>query len=189
MSKFEEYLDKAKELAEDATDSARLVAGEVASRAKELTEEGGKARELVKNAKEQTAALSLGAREKVQGILTDARAVKEISLGLEELKALPEFEGSILYPMEHGAMINYLNNLMLIVSDNRIDNESVEVEIRKVMSKSQPAVVSEAVDAAEAGDTQAAEMHMTDEEKAIENAKIITYNACVRALAALGVSE
>ena len=39
MEKFEEYLDRARDLAGDAGDMAKKIAGEVAGKAKELTEE------------------------------------------------------------------------------------------------------------------------------------------------------
>ena len=64
MEKIEEYLGRAKDLAEDAGDMARKFAGEVAGKAKELTEEHGKVKELAQNAREQSATLALGARRK-----------------------------------------------------------------------------------------------------------------------------
>ncbi len=193
MGKLEEYIERAKDLAEDATDAAKVVAGEVIDKAKELTEENSKVKELTKNAKEQAAAISFGAREKVQGIVSDAKAVKEISIGIEELKAMPEVEGSILYTMEHESMINNLKSLMLFINDRRLDDASVEEEIRRVMEKVKPAEmpVQDAVQteapAAEAEQEAAPAPELSDEEKAIENAKIIAYSACTRAIEALGV--
>ena len=90
MGRIEEYLERAKDLAEEAGDAAKNLAGEAFGKAKELTEEGGKVRELAKTAKDQTAAVTLGAREKVGGIIQDAKAVKEVKLALAELEALPE---------------------------------------------------------------------------------------------------
>jgi hypothetical protein len=153
-------------------------------------------------AKEQAAAISFGAKEKVQSIFSDANAVKELSIGIEELKAMPEVEGSILYTMEHESMINNLKSLMLFISDRRLDDASVEEEIRRVMEKVKPAGVV----AAEAGQAEAAVQaqdadqavglaadggqeaapEMSAEEQAIENAKIIAYGACTRAIEALG---
>ena len=162
MGKLEEYIERAKDLAEDASDAAKTVAGEVMDRAKDLTEEKSKVRELTQSAKEQAAAISFGAREKVQGIIGDAKAVKEISIGIEELQAMPEVEGSILYTMEHESMINNLKSLMLFISDRRLDDASVEEEIRRVAAS-----------------------EMSAEDQAIENAKIIAYSACTRAIEAL----
>lgn len=178
MDKFEEYLDKAKDLAGDAGDMAKHFAGEVVSKAKELTEEGGKVREMAKNAKEQTAAMTFGAREKVNGILQDARAVKEIKLGVAELETLPE-DGSILYKMDLEAIINDLSKLSLFVSDGRLDDGSVEEEIRKVMSKVEPAVSMDPESEPLTAET------LTDEQLLIEKAKAIAYGACTRALEAL----
>lgn len=201
MGKLEEYIERAKDLAEDASDAAKTVAGEVVDRAKNLSEEKSKVRELTQSAKEQAAAISFGAKEKVQSIFSDANAVKELSIGIEELKAMPEVEGSILYTMEHESMINNLKSLMLFISDRRLDDASVEEEIRGVMEKVKPAGV-----AAEAGQAEAAVQaqdadqavglvadagqeaapEMSAEEQAIENAKIIAYGACTRAIEALG---
>ena len=181
MGKLEEYIERAKDLAEDASDAAKTVAGEVMDRAKDLTEEKSKVRELTQSAKEQAAAISFGAREKVQGIIGDAKAVKEISIGIEELQAMPEVEGSILYTMEHESMINNLKSLMLFISDRRLDDASVEEEIRRVMEKVAPAYMP----AQEAEQTEAAASEMSAEDQAIENAKIIAYSACTRAIEAL----
>ena len=193
MGKLEEYIERAKDLAEDATDAAKTVAGEVMDKAKELSEENSKVKELTQNAKEQAAAISFGAREKVQGIVSDAKAVKEISIGIEELKAMPEVEGSILYTMEHESMINNLKSLMLFINDRRLDDASVEEEIRRVMEKVKPAGVvaaeagkgEAAVQAQDADQTEAAAPEMSAEDQAIENAKIIAYSACTRAIEAL----
>ena len=135
-----------------------------------------KVRELAHNAKEQTAAISLGAREKVQGVLQDAGAVKELKQGITELEALPE-DGSILYKMDLETMINDLSSLMLIIKDSRLDDGSVEEEIRKVMNK-----VGPAEDTQPDGPAQ----DMTDEQKLLETARSAAYNACTRALEALG---
>ena len=51
MGTIEDYLERAKDLAEDAGEVAKKAAGEARDKVKELTEEGGKARELVKEAK------------------------------------------------------------------------------------------------------------------------------------------
>ena len=191
MGKLEEYIERAKDLAEEAGDAAKTVAGEVIDRAKDLTEEKSKVRELTQSAKEQAAAISFGAKEKVQGILSDAKAVKEISIGIEELKAMPEVEGSILYTMEHESMINNLKSLMLFINDRRLDDASVEEEIRRVMEKVKPAEMP-AQDAEQAVALVAdAEMEaapapeLSEEEQAIENARIIAYSACTRAIEAL----
>ena len=180
MGKFEEYLDRAKDLAEEAGDMAKGFAGNVAERAKDLTDEGSKVRELAQSARNQTSAFTLSAREKVHGVLQDARAVKEISQGISELEALPEFEGSILYTMEYESTVNDLRALMLIISDSRLDDGSVAEEIRKVMGKVRPAY-----------DTQSSEdagaSPLTDEEQAINTAKTIAYTACERAMGALNI--
>ncbi|MBR3125511.1 MAG: hypothetical protein IKF42_08900 [Mogibacterium sp.] len=179
MGIFEEYLGKAKDLAEDASEGARDVFGEVMSRAKEVAEEGSEARKLVKNAKEQSAAIAIGAKEKVQGMIQDARAIKEIKQGITELEALPEIDGSIIYTMEIQTLVNNLRALYLLVDDERLDNETVAGEIRKAMAKIQPS-----------GESQAeAPQQKTEEELAIENAKNIAYSACVRALETLKLDK
>lgn len=191
MGKLEEYMERAKDLAEDATDAAKVVAGEVIDKAKELTEENSKVKELTQSAKKQAAAISFGAKEKVQGIVSDAKAVKEISIGIEELKAMPEVEGSILYTMEHESMINNLKSLMLFINDRRLDDASVEEEIRRVMEKVKPADMpaQEAEQAvalvADAEMEAAPAPELSEEEQAIENARIIAYSACTRAIEAL----
>ena len=88
MGKFDEYLDRAKDLAAEAGDAAKTVADDVVSRAKDLTEEGSAARELAKSAKGQAVSIAEGAKEKVQGLMQDVRAVKDIGLGIAELEAL-----------------------------------------------------------------------------------------------------
>ena len=152
----------------------------------------GKLDEYLERAKDQSAAMTLGAREKVQGVLQDAGAVKEIAKGIEELEALPEFEGSILYNMELQTMLSDLRSLQLIVKDNRLDDDSVEEEIREVMEKVKPAAAQAgAIEAAEtqAEGTGAAETaEPITEDQAINNAKMIAYNACVRALEAMGIA-
>ena len=175
MEKFEEYLDRARDLAGDAGDMAKKIAGEVAGKAKELTEEHGKVKELAQNAREQSATLALGAKEKVQGAIQDVMAGKEIRQGISELENLPEFEGSILYKMELESMINDLSALNLFINDKRLDDASVIEEVRKVLDKVQPA--------GELGEDA------TEEQLAIEKAKNIAYSACMRTLEALNAAE
>ena len=171
MGKFDEYLDRAKDLAAEAGDAAKTVADDVVSRAKDLTEEGSAARELAKSAKGQAVSIAKGAKEKVQGLMQDARAVKDIGLGIAELEALPEVEGSILYTMELETVINSLKSLQLPIGDNRLDDRSVAEEIKKTMEKVRP------------DETQQA----SEEELAINNVKTIAYNACERALESLNM--
>ena len=106
------------------------------------------------------------AKEIVQGVIKDTRAGKEIREGITRLEELPEIEGSILYKMELEAVISYLSSLYLIINDNRLDNASVEEELRKVMDKIQPA----------------ADPQETEELQAIESAKTIAYDACTKAM-------
>ncbi len=179
MRDFEDYLEKAMDMAEEAGEIAKKAAGEAVDKVKEFTEEGGKARELVKNAKEEAAAVSFGAKEKVQGMLQDAKAIKEIKQGIAELEALPEIEGSILYTMEKETLSHSLRSLALLIDDSRLDNASVEEEIRKVMVKVVP-------DAEQAGGQA---QQKTEEELAMENARMIAYNSCVRALGTLGQNK
>lgn len=179
MSKLDEYLDRARDLAEDAGDVAKNFAGEVMSRAKDLTDERSKVRELAQSAREQTGALTLGAKEKVQGVLQDAKAGKEIRLGITELENLPEFEGSIIYKMELEAAINGLKSLLAFIDDGRLDDASVVEEVRKVMGKVEPA--------APAADDS--EQQLSAEDQAIENVKTIAYSACARALGVLTSAE
>ena len=157
MGRYDDYLEKAKDMAES-----------VVNKAKEMTGEGSKARE-------QASAIAFGAREKVNGLLQDARAVKEIRQGISELEALPEFEGSILYNMELETMIRDLNGLLLIINDNRLDDASVTEEIRKVMSKVQP-------------DLRRKRINWQKVAVATEKAKAATYSACERALEAFNVT-
>ena len=175
MGIFDQYFEKAKDLAEDARDGAKDVYDEVMSRAKEVAEEGSDARKLVQSAKEQSAAASKGAKEKVQGMIQDAKAIKEIKQGISELEALPEIDGSIIYTMEIQTLVNNLRALYLLVDDKRLDDETVASEIKKTMVKVVP-------DAEQTGD---AAPQKTEEEKAIDSAKVIAYNACVRALESL----
>ncbi len=170
MSKFSEYLDKVKDLAEDAGEVAKNAVGEVTDRAKDLADERSKVRELMNDAKTQTSAFTQSAKEKVQGIIKDAGAIKEIKQGISELEALPEIEGSIVYRMDLEALIFDLRSLSLFIEDKRLDDDSVAEEITKVMEKVKPEAVTEQEDT---------------EQQAIENAKTIAYNACTRALEAL----
>ena len=176
MGKFDEYLDRAKDLAAEAGDAAKTVADDVVSRAKDLTEEGSVARELAKSAKGQAVSIAEGAKEKVQSLMQDARAVKDIGLGIAELEALPEVEGSILYTMELETVINSLKSLQLTIGDNRLDDRSVAEEIRKTMDKVKPD-----------GSEQAPEGQASEEDMAINNVKTVAYNACARALESLNM--
>ena len=171
MGKIEEYLDRAKKLADEAGEVAKNAAEEAVGRAKELADERGKVRELMNDAKEQTAAYSMNAKEKVQGLIQDAKAGKEIQQGITELEALQEVEGSILYTMELQTITNYLKSTYLIIRDKRLDDESVADEIRKVAEKVQPA-------------GESAE-ELTEEQQAIEKVKAIAFDACIRALDSL----
>ena len=168
MGKIDEYLNKAKSLAEEAGEAAKTITGEAVSRAKDLSDEHSKVKELTQNAREQSVSFAMGVKEKAEGLFQDARAAKEIRHGISELAALPEFEGSILYSMELEAMTNDLNALVLIINDGRLDDASVVEEIKKVMGKVQPST-----------DPQAEE---TEEMRAIEKAKVIAYRACTGAL-------
>ena len=176
MGKFDEYLEKVKDLAEDASDGAKIVFGDVANRAKEVAGEGSEARKIVQSAKEQSAAVAIGAKEKVQGMIQDARAIKEIKQGIAELEALPEIDGSIIYTMEIQTLVNNLRALYLLVDDKRLDDDTVAGEIRKTMVKVVPDAETQTGEAAQ---------QKTEEEKAIDSAKVIAYNACVRALESL----
>lgn len=176
MGKFNEYLDRAKDLAEDASEGAKDVFGEFMSRAKEVAEEGSEARKLMQNAKEQSSALAIGAKEKVQGMIQDSRAIKELKQGIAELEALPEIEGSIVYTMEIQSLVNNLRALYLLIDDKRLDDDTVAGEIKKVMVKVVPDAEKQTEDASQ---------QKTEEDLAIDNAKVIAYNACVRALETL----
>ena len=175
MDKINEYINRAKDLAEDAGGVAKTVADDIVGKAKELTEEGSTARDLVMNAKERTSSAAAGAREKVEAMFQDARAVKEIRQGIAELEALPEVEGSIIYKMELETIINNLNSLVLTIEDNRLDDASVAEEISGVMDKVKPDAELPAEDSAE--------------QQAINSAKTIAYNACKRALETLSVEK
>ena len=170
MGTFEEYLDKAKDIAEDASEGAKDFADEVRSKVKELTDDSKKVKELRQNAKEQASSLTIGAKEKLQGLFKDTGAGREIKQGIAELEALPEFEGSILYSMEIQALISDLKRLDLTINDDRMDKDSVLEEIRKVTEKVQPSADPQADDA---------------EQQAIERAKAIAFDACIRALDAI----
>ena len=176
MIKFDEFLEKAKDIAEDANEGARDLFGEFKSRAKEVAEEGSEARKIVENAKDQTTTIAMGAKEKVQGILQDARAVKEIKQGIAELEALPDVEGSIIYSMEIQTLVNNLRALYLLINDERLDNETVAGEIKKTMVKLETGDGSLSPDSVQ---------QKSEEDLAIENAKSIAYNACIRALDSL----
>ena len=108
--------------------------------------------------------------EIMSGAVQDAKAVKEIRQADTELEALPEFEGSILYKMEVTEIINDLGSLQLIISDKRLDDASVAEEIRKVAGKVQPS----------------SEKELSDEQAAIEKAKAIAFDACIRAMDSVG---
>ena len=110
MGKIEEYLGKARDVAEQAGDKAKEFAGEVTSGAKDAVNEAFKGK----------------------------KASKELRQGITELEALPPLEGSLLYNMEIEAIGNYLNALALIIEDGRLDAASIEEEIRKVIVKVQP---------------------------------------------------
>ena len=167
MGTFEEYLDKAKDIAEDASEGARDLADEVMSKVKDLTDDGKKVRELKQNAKEHASSLTFGAKEKLQGLFQDAGACKEIKQGISELEALPEFEGSILYAMEVQALVSDLRRLDLIINDDRMDKDSVVEEIKRVIEKVQPSDEPQTDDL---------------EQQWIARAKDIAFNACLRAL-------
>ena len=143
MKDIDKYVEKARDVAEDAGGKAKGIAVDVVS----------------------------GAKEKIQGILQDNRAGREIRQGLSQLEALPEVEGSILYKMEFEAANSYLRSLLYIINDNRLDSASVAEELRRVLEKLQPS-----------GDAQAEE---TEEQQAIENLRNIAYSACEKALEAL----
>ena len=186
MGKLEEYINRAKNLAEEAGDAAKSAAEEVMGRAKDLADDHSKVKELTQSTTVQTAAsFAMGAKEKVQGVIQDARTVKEIKQGVIELQALPEFEGSIVYSMELEAMINDLNGLSLFIGDGRLDDASVIEEISKVMAKVKPAPCSPADEAAQEEAIELQTSQLTDEEQAIEMARAIAYDACARALAAM----
>ena len=113
------------------------------------------------------------AKEKVQGAINDNKAGKELRAGLDALEALPAFEGSMLYTMEFETIATQLRTLMLVVEDGRMDNDSAKEEIRKVLEKVQPAAAAE--DDAE--------------QQAIEKAKAVAFDACLKALDALEAAK
>ena len=170
MGTFEEYLDKAKDIAEDASDGAKILAEEVSGKVRELTDDGKKVRDLKKNAKEQASSLAFGTKEKLQGIFREGGAGGELKQGISELEALPEFDGSILYAMEVQALISDLKRLDLIINDDRMDKDSIVQEIKGVIEKVQPSSDVQPGDA---------------EQQAIARAKDIAFTACLRALDAL----
>ncbi len=169
MDRIDEYVNRAKDLAADAGDAAKTVAGDVISRAKDLAEEGSAAREIARSAKGRAVSVAEGAKEKVQGMMQDAAAVREIRQGIADLEALPEFGGSILYTMELETMINTLSSLCLTITDNRLDDPSVAEEIRKAMDKVRPDELQQA----------------TEEDMAINGARKIAFDSCERALESL----
>ena len=175
MDKFEEYFDKAKDFADDAREGMKDFFGEAVDMAKDLTDDGAKVKEFTENARGQAASLTQSAKEKIDGMLQDTRAGKEIKQGLTELENLPEFEGSIVYSMELQSMVSELRALYLLINDNRLDDEAVIDEIKKAMGKVQP----------EAADSEAS---LSDEQKAIETAKAVAYGACQRALDVLNTA-
>ncbi len=180
MGKFDEYLERAKDIAEDAKDGAKDVLDDFVSRAKEVAEEGSEARKMVESAKEKSAAIAFGAKEKVQEIIQDARAIKEIKQGIAELEALPEIEGSIIYTMEIQTLVNNLRALYLLIDDDRLDDETVAGEIKKTMVKVVPDAEKQTGEPAQ---------QKSAEEQAVENAKMIAYSACVKALDSLKQSK
>ena len=149
MGKIEEYLGKAKDVAEEAGGKAKELAGDVAS----------------------------GAKEAVNEAFKDVKAAKELKQGIAELEALPPLEGSLLYNMEFEATRNYLNGLALIIEDGRLDADSIDQEIRKVIAKVQP----------DAEDQSGATGELTEEQQAINKAKTIAFDACLRALDAQNI--
>ena len=101
MGKIEEYLGKARDVAEQAGDKAKEFAGEVTSGAKDAVNEAFKGK----------------------------KASKELRQGITELEALPPLEGSLLYNMEIEAIGNYLNALALIIEDGRITESGTHSEL------------------------------------------------------------
>ena len=200
MGNYDEYLEKAMDL----KDKAEVVAKDLKGKA--IDAAGDLADKLGDRSNDRSGSVFDGAKEMVFGKVQDARAGKEIRQGLAELQALPELEGAILYSMELGSMVNYLNSLLLVIDDNRLDEESVLLKIREVMAKVEPAAMPEAAggqstvpqagvqteEAAPFGADIPAEeavSQLSAEQQAIEKAKAITYSACVRALDALKSGE
>lgn len=122
-----------------------------------------------------------GAREKAQGIINDAKAGSEIRQGIALLEAMPEVEGSIVYKMELQTAVNSLKSLLLVIEDSRMDTASAEEEIREVMDKVRPA---DAETAEEPDITEGSE-----EQLAIQAVKEVAYDACAKALEALGIQK
>ena len=114
------------------------------------------------------------AKEKVQGAFNDSRAGKELQAGLDALEALPAFEGSMIYTMEFETIVTYLRTLGLVVEDGRMDDASVKEEVKKVIAKVQPAASVPEDDA---------------EQQAIEKAKAVAFDTCLRVLDALEPSK
>lgn len=114
------------------------------------------------------------AKEMMQGAINDSKAGKELQAGIAALEALPAFEGSMLYTMEFETIVTYLRTLGLVVEDGRMDNASVKEEVRKVIEKVQPA-------SAVAEDNA--------EQQAIEKAKAVAFDTCLRVLDALETSK
>lgn len=114
------------------------------------------------------------AKEMMQGAINDSKAGKELQAGIAALEALPAFEGSMLYTMEFETIMTYLRTLGLVVEDGRMDNASVKEEVRKVIEKVQPASAVPEDDA---------------EQQAIEKAKAVAFDTCLRVLDALETSK
>lgn len=114
------------------------------------------------------------AKEMMQGAINDSKAGKELQAGIAALEALPAFEGSMLYTMEFETIVTYLRTLGLVVEDGRMDNASVKEEVRKVIEKVQPASAVAEDDA---------------EQQAIEKAKAVAFDTCLRVLDALETSK
>ena len=114
------------------------------------------------------------AKEMMQGAINDSKAGKELQAGIAALEALPAFEGSMLYTMEFETIVTYLRTLGLVVEDGRMDNASVKEEVRKVIEKVQPASAVAEDDA---------------EQQAIEKAKAVAFDTCLKVLDALETSK
>ena len=114
------------------------------------------------------------AKEMMQGAINDSKAGKELQAGIAALEALPTFEGSMLYTMEFETIMTYLRTLGLVVEDGRMDDASVKEEVRKVIEKVQPASAVAEDDA---------------EQQAIEKAKAVAFDTCLKVLDALETSK
>ena len=114
------------------------------------------------------------AKEMMQGAINDSKAGKELQAGIAALEALPAFEGSMLYTMEFETIMTYLRTLGLVVEDGRMDDASVKEEVRKVIEKVQPASAVPEDDA---------------EQQAIEKAKAVAFDTCLKVLDALETSK